>query len=267
MYSSLNVDFTSGLKLHADFRETWKCLTFFSCDYWKPATRIYWSPIPRKTFVAFFDTDSCWHGEKWYFISHDQGNTVKFDKPRAIRSMMIGRGTDYFRRPHIIHHECKLEQENSTVGNATDIEVIVTTTNSSDEWGDNTIAINGGLSCEYWQPATTISWENLAYNQFAAFYETDTCWDGGKYQFLSGQDPGSVEFKGNQPIRSMMVGEIGNYGRRPSVIFHRCGNDANERTGVNTTVVEVTRNNSISSSDNFSITDSSSSNWTDLLPE
>ncbi|OWZ23311.1 hypothetical protein PHMEG_0001819 [Phytophthora megakarya] len=61
---------------------------------------------------------------------------------------MIGKGSDYFRRPHVIYHDCKLlpDHMESTTVNGSDFGEI-DSSSSSDEWVDGHItAIAGGLS-------------------------------------------------------------------------------------------------------------------------
>ncbi|OWZ14709.1 hypothetical protein PHMEG_00011764 [Phytophthora megakarya] len=120
--------------------------------------------------------------------------------------------------------------------------------------------------CDYWKPATGITWEDLPSYHFVGFYEGDACWGGG-YQFISKRTVGRLKFhKDNkpitQPLRSLMIGKT--VGTRPQLIYRGCFNE--DPPVVEATLVDVTDNNSDSKGDEFLVVnDSLSSNWTDLL--
>ncbi|EGZ17637.1 hypothetical protein PHYSODRAFT_502203, partial [Phytophthora sojae] len=121
-------------------------------------------------------------------------------------------------------------------------------------------------NCATWQPATSISWQNLPANMFATYYETETCRTGGKFFYISdvGTVNGTHNFKSSQAIRSFMLGENNGYARPPSIAFPACVT-AKERA--------TTMGNDSNSGDMYEVTWSTegsgglSANWSDALPD
>ncbi|KAH7484659.1 hypothetical protein KRP22_005822 [Phytophthora ramorum] len=116
-------------------------------------------------------------------------------------------------------------------------------------------------SCSDWEPALSITWDDLPIKKYAMFYETDTCRIGGKYYHISdvGTEQGSHTFKTSQAIRSFMIGKDNDYSRRPSVIACSCCT-AEERAILKETSTNVTIKLQNGSDGGLS------SNWSDVLP-
>ncbi|KAG7377329.1 hypothetical protein PHYPSEUDO_011859 [Phytophthora pseudosyringae] len=90
---------------------TWTCNTLKACDNWTHAQSIYWWNLPDGCFVKFYEIGNCIGGGKYQFVS-DHGQTsgaFKFQPSKAIRSVMVGKHSNYARRsdytPAVCHGE------------------------------------------------------------------------------------------------------------------------------------------------------------------
>ncbi|ETL39159.1 hypothetical protein F442_21974, partial [Phytophthora nicotianae P10297] len=155
---ALNVNIPSTNGLHVEFTAGWKCLKFYGCNWWKPATGVYWARLPENAFAAFHESTTCYAGGKpktrvYYTKQGDIWGSHAFETPMAIRSMMIGFNKNYTRRPRIIYYDphCRLidtDFENSTYNGATNNEDVEMAANSSGLWSDDDTT-NGGLSSNW----------------------------------------------------------------------------------------------------------------------
>ncbi|ETO74475.1 hypothetical protein F444_09816 [Phytophthora nicotianae P1976] len=156
----LTVSISSTNGLNIAFPSTWKCLTFHNCDYWKPATAVYWSNLPYYTFAAFYETTTCYAGGESVYYSAPLVPTGShaFLPPMPIRSMMIGVNRNYTRRPSVIYYNgCRLDDyrgdiENIIRGEVIDDETMETAANSSDQRSGDGASADWGLSPNWTAP-------------------------------------------------------------------------------------------------------------------
>ncbi|KAG7375204.1 hypothetical protein PHYPSEUDO_002594 [Phytophthora pseudosyringae] len=121
--------------------------------------------------------------------------------------------------------------------------------------------------CSFWKPTKLIAWTNLPAGKFIRFYETNTCYAGGKHYFLSRNATATHDFEPPQAIRSVMIGNHYNYTRRPSVITSQCFSDK-ERA-----ILDESKNSDANytsgiewSNDGSTAAGGLSSNWSDAIP-
>ncbi|KAF4037547.1 hypothetical protein GN244_ATG10281 [Phytophthora infestans] len=124
--------------------------------------------------------------------------------------------------------------------------------------------------CSWWKPATGVFWSRLLPNTFAGFYDSTTCYAGGKpkghvYYTRQGMTEGEHAFKTPMPIRSMMIGFNRNYTRRPSVIVYN--RHCRLLDTDYETAVMATNSTDLWDDDDSSADWGLSSNWTTPLPE
>ncbi|KAG6971222.1 hypothetical protein JG687_00002186 [Phytophthora cactorum] len=155
---SVSIPSTNGL--HVAFTTAWKCLKFYGCDYWKPATGVYWDNLPDDAFIAFHESTTCYAGGSpktrvYYSNPATMDNTHVFQTPMSIRSMMVGFDKNYTRRPSVIYYNgCRLDDlggefENGIRVGVTDDDTVKTTTNSSDQWSGDDASADGSLSSNW----------------------------------------------------------------------------------------------------------------------
>ncbi|KAG6958083.1 hypothetical protein JG688_00010676 [Phytophthora aleatoria] len=126
-------------------------------------------------------------------------------------------------------------------------------------------------NCPHWQLATSIAWKDLPKDNFAIFYETETCRTGGKYFYISdvAEVDGTHTLQTPTAIRSFMVGTNNAYMRRPSRIVSTCVEESTSLEDA-TRALNGTASNSTYEikwkTDDAAAAGGLSSNWSDVLP-